>query len=119
MKKAPQAGLFLLPAKWQPILHRLDFGSLWAFLAHAGYVAYFLTFSQGFEAVALDFGEVSEQVVAACIWSDEAKAFCIIEPLNGTGFHFVFLLKKRKNLGEMPVSEIIKKGPDETMEYRF
>jgi len=45
-----------------------------AFFAHARYVAYFLTFGQGFEAVALDFGEVGEQVVATSVRSDEAKA---------------------------------------------
>jgi hypothetical protein len=30
---------------------------------------------------------VSEQIFAAVIWSDEAKAFGIIEPLNSTSCH--------------------------------
>jgi hypothetical protein len=30
---------------------------------------------------------VSEQIFTAVIWSDEAKAFGIIEPLNSTSCH--------------------------------
>lgn len=47
----------------------------------------FLTFFQGLEAVHLDCGEVSEQIFAAVIRSDKAKAFGIIEPLDSTCCH--------------------------------
>jgi hypothetical protein len=37
---------------------------------------------------------VREQVVAALVRGDEAKAFAVVEPLNGTGIHEESLRKK-------------------------
>ena len=65
-----------------------------ALLATAGHVADLLAFGQGLEAVAGDFGEVSEQIVTACVRSDEAKALSVVEPFNGTGLHIIFLKDK-------------------------
>jgi len=72
-------------------LLRLYVGSSRAFLASSFNVAYFLTVLQRLEAVYLDFGEMYEQVVAACIRSDKAKAFGVIEKFNGAGFHDISL----------------------------
>jgi len=68
-------------------LSSLDVGSLLAFRALRDFELNFLTFFEGLETVHIDCGEVREQVLAAVIWSDEAKAFGIIEPLNCTCCH--------------------------------
>jgi hypothetical protein len=60
---------------------------LLAFRALRDFELYFLTFFEGLETVHIDCGEVCEQILAAVIWSDEAKAFGIIEPLNCTCCH--------------------------------
>jgi hypothetical protein len=67
-------------------LHRLDVSRLQPLRALLRFEAHLLIFSQRLEAVASDFGEVSEQVVAALVRGDEAKAFAVVEPLNGAGF---------------------------------
>ena len=68
-------------------LASLDIGSLLAFRALRDFELNFLTFFQGLKTVHVDCGEVSEQIFTAVIWSDEAKAFGIIEPLNSTSCH--------------------------------
>ena len=68
-------------------LRSLDVGSLLAFRALRDFELYFLTFFEGLETVHVDRGEVREQIFAAVIWSDEAKTFGIIEPLNCTCCH--------------------------------
>jgi hypothetical protein len=65
----------------------LDVGSLLAFRALRDFELDFLTFFEGLETVHVDCGEVREQILAAVIWSDEAKTFGIIEPLNSTCCH--------------------------------
>ncbi|CAM2156134.1 hypothetical protein PT2222_370008 [Paraburkholderia tropica] len=62
-----------------------------------GFEAHLLVFSERLEAVGLDLGEVSEQVVATLVRGDEAKALAVVEPLNGTGFHEKSLMKKNEN----------------------
>jgi hypothetical protein len=62
----------------------LYFFSLHAFLAAGSDERNLLAFFQALEAVSLDGFEVYEQVVTG-LWSDEAEAFLIVEPLNGTG----------------------------------
>jgi hypothetical protein len=37
---------------------------------------------------------MSEEVVATLVRGDEAKAFAVVEPLNGTGFHEYSLREK-------------------------
>jgi hypothetical protein len=46
---------------------------------------------------------VSEEIVAACVRSDEAEAFAIVEPLNSTGIleiKIIALLRSDKNFKE-------------------
>jgi hypothetical protein len=83
-KKTPQREVFTSGAGG---LSRLDVGSLLAFRALRDFELNFLTFFEGLETVHVDCGEVCEQVLAAIIRSDEAKAFGVIEPLNGTSCH--------------------------------
>src|ERR1700761_992911 len=68
-------------------LQRLDVSRLQTLGALLRFEAHLLVFSQRLEAVAADFREVSEQVVAALVRCNEAKAFAVVEPLNGTGIH--------------------------------
>ncbi len=81
-KKNPllRAGFFRLS---QYKLDNLNFFSLHAFLTAGSDERNLLAFFQAFEAVGLDSFEVNEQVVTG-LWSDEAEAFFIVEPLNGT-----------------------------------
>jgi hypothetical protein len=65
-------------------LYSLNFFSLHAFLTAGSDESDLLAFFQAFEAVGLNGFEVYEQVVTG-LWSDEAEAFFIVEPLNGTG----------------------------------
>ena len=57
--------------------------------------AYTLVFSQSAEAFGVDLGEVSENVVTAVVWSDEAEALGVVKPFNGTGCHVLFPLENR------------------------
>ena len=61
----------------------LNLISLHAFLALHSDKADFLAFFQALEAIALNCAEVHEQIRTA-FWSNEAEAFFIVEPLNGT-----------------------------------
>jgi hypothetical protein len=58
--------------------------SRWAFSAVGDFKLYTLTFSQSFEAVALDSREVYEYIFAAIFWSNETESFGLIKPLNVT-----------------------------------
>jgi hypothetical protein len=82
-KKPRRSGVFF---EARGVLDYLYFFSLHAFLAFGGHERYGLTFFQAFEAIGLDSFEVNEQVSAAVAWSDEAEAFFIVEPFNGTSF---------------------------------
>jgi hypothetical protein len=82
-KKPRRSGVFYNRAG----LRALDVGSLLAFRALRDFELNFLTFFEGLKTVHVDCGEVCEQILAAVIWSDEAKAFGIIEPLNSTCCH--------------------------------
>lgn len=84
-KKTPHARGSLLPGGER--LQTLDVGSLLAFRALRDFELDFLTFFEGLKTVHVDRGEVSKQILAAVIRSDEAKAFGIIEPLNSTSCH--------------------------------
>lgn len=54
------------------------------FLAVLNFELNVLTFSQSFEAITLDSGEVYEHIFAAISRSNEAKTFRLVEPLNLT-----------------------------------
>ena len=51
---------------------------------------------QGFEAVHIDYGEVREQVFATIVRGDEAEAFSVIEPLDGTSCHMCYIPKQKQ-----------------------
>jgi len=68
-------------------LQRGDVRCLQALGAALGLVAHLLAFGERLETVAANFGEVREQIVAAFIGRDEAKAFAVVEPLDSTGIH--------------------------------
>jgi hypothetical protein len=67
-------------------LELYDVGCLGAFGRVDNVELHLLTFSQRFEAAVLDVSEMHEDI-AAFFAGNESKAFGIIEPLNGTGFH--------------------------------
>jgi hypothetical protein len=93
-KKNPAvAGFFCFLMK----LRALDIGSLLAFRALRDFELDFLTFFEGLKTGHVDCGEVCEQILTAVIRSDEAKAFGIIEPLNGTSCHIRKLSDKNKS----------------------
>jgi len=79
-------------------LQRRDVSRLQTLRALLRFEAHLLIFSQRLEAVAPDFGEVSEQVVAAFVRGNEAKALAVVKPLNGTGIHEESLRKKYEDL---------------------
>jgi len=79
-KSPAEAGLFQRRLR----LDNLNFLSLHAFLAASSDEGDLLAFFQALEAVTLDGTEVNEEVVTG-LRSDEAEAFFIVEPLNGTG----------------------------------
>jgi hypothetical protein len=58
-----------------------------------------LAFFQGFEAVHIDCGEVREQVFATIVRGDEAEAFSVIEPLDGTSCHMCYIPKQKTGVG--------------------
>ncbi|AEI46321.1 hypothetical protein KNP414_07835 [Paenibacillus mucilaginosus KNP414] len=60
--------------------------SLWTTVALNYVELYALTFVEGFEAVALDCGEVYEYVAAAFNF-DEAETFFCVEPFHCTCLH--------------------------------
>jgi hypothetical protein len=57
-----------------------------AFLALLDFEFDLLAFGQAAEAAgALDFAEVSEEILATAVWRDEAEALAVIKPLDDTG----------------------------------
>jgi hypothetical protein len=64
--------------------NNLDVAGFVAFGANAAFKRNALVFRQAFETWGLDVLEVGEQVRTACIWSDEAEAFSVVEPFNYT-----------------------------------
>lgn len=76
---------------FQGLRFGLYFVSLHTFLALHCNEGHFLTFFQALEAIALNSAEVHEQIRAA-FWSDEAKPFLVVKPLDGTALtcgHFL------------------------------
>lgn len=63
-------------------------GGLGAFLALSHFKGNAIAFSEGFEAFALDFGKVNENV-RTVVLLDETKTFCVVEPLDSTFSHFL------------------------------
>src|SRR6266513_4768077 len=68
-------------------LERLDVRRLQAFGAALHFELDLLAFLQRLEAVHLDRGVMREQIFAAFSRGDEAEAFGVVEPLDGTGRH--------------------------------
>jgi len=68
-------------------LQRLDVRRLLALRACLHLEGNALVFLERFETFAANFREVREQVVAARVRCDKAKALSIVEPFYDTGFH--------------------------------
>lgn len=68
-------------------LRGLDVGRLLAFGALCDFELDLLAFLKGLEAAGLDCREVSEEVFAAIIGSDEAETLGVVEPFNCAGSH--------------------------------
>jgi hypothetical protein len=94
-------------------LDGLDVSRLLALLAHRYVEGDLLAFCEGTEAVSTDFGEVSEQIVATVVLSDEAVALSVVEPLNGTSCHVAITCKKV--VGVNP--ECMKPEQEDKLEY--
>lgn len=73
-------------AKWE--LSRLDVRSLFALRTLLHFERNLLSFLKRFKALCLNFGEMSEEVLAAIVRGDKAKALGVIEPLHSTCCHF-------------------------------
>jgi|TARA_B100000749_G_C18166094_1_gene357899 hypothetical protein len=69
------------------LTQNFDVGSLKAFFTLSDVEGNLLAVLQSFEAVSLNFGEVREQVVAIVVRRNEAEAFSVVKPLNGTSCH--------------------------------
>jgi len=65
-------------------LHRANVRGLQPLGAGGDVEADPLTFLQGLKTLFLDRGEMSEEILAAVFWRDEAEALCIVEPLWST-----------------------------------
>src|SRR5438105_12208866 len=70
-------------------LERLDVRRLQAFGAALHFELDLLALLQRLEAVHLDRGVMREQIFAAFSRGDEAEAFGVVEPLDGTGRHLL------------------------------
>ena len=71
------------------LFSRADVCSLLALRAIDDVERHFLVFSQGLETVALNGGEVSEEILAAFRRGDKTKTLGVVEPLNGTVCHLI------------------------------
>src|SRR5713101_9633749 len=92
-KKARRNGPF---HGWTLLRGHLDVGCLGTFGALAGVVGHLVVLLQAFEARSLDCGEVNEQILAAVVRRDESEALGIVEPLDCTCTHDLYLKKREK-----------------------
>jgi hypothetical protein len=74
----------------------LDVGSLFAFRALGHFKPDFLALLEGLETIHLDCREVSEQILAAIIRSDEAETLGIVEPFDNACRHEMPFKKYRE-----------------------
>src|SRR5215208_77439 len=88
MKKAARRRPFYL--RRVVLLERLDVVGLQALGAALHFELHLLTFLQRLEAGHLDRGVMREQIFAALARGNEAEAFGVVEPLDGTGCHLLF-----------------------------
>src|SRR5690349_15546029 len=68
----------------------LDVACLLAFGALRNVEGDLLAFLERLEALHVDRREMREQVFAAAVRRDEAKALCVVEPLDGTSCHTAY-----------------------------
>ena len=76
------------------LLRSLDVRSLLAFRTLNDIKGNLLAFFQRLETAHVNCGKVRKKIFATIIWSNKAKAFCIVEPLYRTVCHVTSLLKK-------------------------
>src|ERR671924_2443451 len=86
MKKPPEGGFLLCARRF---LQGLDVVRLQSLGPALHLELDLLAFLEGLEAGHLDRGVMREQILAAFARGDEAEAFGIVEPLNGTGCHLL------------------------------
>jgi hypothetical protein len=77
-------------ALWRSLRDRANVRGLKALGALLDLELNLLPFSEAAKAIGLNRSVVAENVFAAAILSDEAKALRIVEPLDGTSCHFLF-----------------------------
>lgn len=83
----------LLAEANQQLRNDLDIASFFALRTNATFERNALIFRQALEAIGLDVLEVGEQVRAACVRSDEAEAFGVVEPFDDASLssaHVIF-----------------------------
>jgi hypothetical protein len=73
-------------------LCRLDVCCLFALGTSGDVEGDALAFLEGFEAAGVDCRVMREEILATIFRCDEAKAFCVVEPFNCAGCHFLMLL---------------------------
>lgn len=69
----------------------LDVGRLFALWTLGDFKLHLLAFLQGFETIHLNCREVSEEIFAAIVRSNEAETLGVIEPFNCTSCHNYYL----------------------------
>ena len=84
------------PCLSDPLVRSADVRRLLTLGASGDVEADALAFGQGLETRTLDRGEVGEEVVTTVFGCDEAEALGVIEPLNSTVCHVLYILKKQK-----------------------
>ena len=87
-KKARRTGLSHTGAS-AGLFGRADVGSLLALRAIDDVEGHFLVLGQGLETIALNSGEVSEEVFTTFGRGDETETLGVVEPLNGTVCHLM------------------------------
>lgn len=72
-------------------LLRRNVRRLHTFRSTLGFVAHFLVFRERLEAVASNFREVGEEIIAASVRRDETETLRVVKPFNSTGIHNISL----------------------------
>jgi len=91
----------------EPLIRRANVRCLLPLWAASDFETNSLTFLQGLEALALNRGEVDEEILAAAFGGDEAEALRIVEPFYGACCHVLNILKETIK-GECPSGAKIK-----------
>jgi hypothetical protein len=88
-RKKPGEPGFFDQANRASLFSRADVCSLLALRAGDDVEGHLLVLGQGLETVALNCGEVSEEVFTTFGRGDKTKTLGVVEPLNGTSCHLI------------------------------